>query len=421
MSEILLMPIVVMLGIVVFGGFLNEKTVKLPTEIALLLVGLIISVVMLGVQLSSGTDFIEMSEFLLDKFLVEGILCFMLFGGACKLRFCDLKKQLKLITCMAIISTLLATAIYGLLIYGLATLLGLSQLSLMECLLLGCIVAPTDPIAAMSILKKAGLPEDIALSIEGESLFNDGVGVALFAVMTGIISGSDSSVTAAGFVQLITKEILGALLVGAIASLLLYKLFTLTEDIYRQIFISLLAVSFSYVACEAWGFSSAIAAVICGISFATYMDKPESENPEAFRVYRHFWEVIDSLLNSTLYVMLGLTFVNLAFLAKGNASWIILAILINVIARYVGIFVGSTPIKEKPQGLKQIPFTNLLTWAGLKGALCLALAMSAEAYLSAEAFQVILIATFAVVMFTTLGQGLTIGWFYKKNYTGNGK
>ncbi len=418
MSEILLMPIVVMLGIVVFFGFLNEKTVKLPTEIALLLSGLLISVfIIAGTEVVGSANYNEMSEFLLDKFLVEGILCFMLFAGACKLRYCDLKKQLKLITCMAIISTLLATGIYGIIIYGLATLLGMTQLSLLECLLLGCIVAPTDPIAAMSILKKAGLPEDIALAIEGESLFNDGVGVALFAVMCGIISGTNSSVSVASFIQLIGKEILGALLVGAVVSLLLYKLFTLTSDIYRQIFISLLAVSFSYVACEAWGFSSAIAAVICGISFATYMDKPESENPEAFRVYRNFWEVIDSLLNSTLYVMLGLTFVNLVLYAPGNYRWILLAIVINVIARYVGIFVGSLPIKEKPQGLKQIPFTNLLTWAGLKGALCLALAMSAESYLSTEAFQVILIATFGVVMFTTLGQGLSIGWFYKKKYT----
>lgn len=417
MFESILAPIVIMLAIVVFFGFLNEKTVQLPTEIALLLSGLVISVFIIVMGIEVGNSSNEMSEFLLDKFLVEGILCFMLFAGACKLRYCDLKKQLKLISCMAMISTLLATAIYGALIYGIATLVGLTQLSFLECLLLGCIVAPTDPIAAMSILKKAGLPEDIALAIEGESLFNDGVGVALFAIMSGIISGSNSSVTVASFVQLITKEILGALLVGAIISLILYKLFTLTTDIYRQIFISLLAVSLSYVLCESWGFSSAIAAVICGISFATYMDKPESENPEAFRVYRNFWEVIDSLLNSTLYVMLGLTFVNIVLFAPGNYGWILLAIVINVIARYIGIFVGSMPVKEKPQNLKQVPFTNLLTWAGLKGALCLALAMSAESYLSAEAFQVILIATFGVVLFTTLGQGLTIGWFYKKKYT----
>lgn len=250
MFESILVPIVIMLAIVVFFGFLNEKTVQLPTEIALLLSGLAISVFIIVMGIEVGNSSNEMSEFLLDKFLVEGILCFMLFAGACKLRYCDLKKQLKLISCMAIISTLLATAIYGALIYGIATLIGLTQLSFLECLLLGCIVAPTDPIAAMSILKKAGLPEDIALAIEGESLFNDGVGVALFAIMSGIISGSNNSVTVGSFVQLITKEILGALLVGAIISLLLYKLFTLTTDIYRQIFISLLAVSLSYVLCE---------------------------------------------------------------------------------------------------------------------------------------------------------------------------
>ncbi len=417
MGESILFPIVIMLALVVFFGFLNEKTIKLPTEIALLLAGLVISiVVIIGLQITGDSYYETVPDFLLDKFLVEGILCFMLFAGACRLRYCDLKKQLKLISFMAIISTIIATAIYGTLIFGLASLLGLTELSFLECILLGCIVAPTDPIAAMSILKKAGLPEDIALTIEGESLFNDGVGVALFAIVSGIISGTNDSVTAVAFVELIGKEIIGALIVGGVVSILLYKLFVLTSDIYRQIFISLLAVSFSYVSCEAWGFSSAIAAVVCGISFATYMDKPESKDPEIFRVYRDFWDVIDSLLNSTLYVMLGLTFINLVLFASGNYLWILLAIVVNILARYIGILIGSLPIKEKPQQLKQIPFTNLLTWAGLKGALCLALAMSAEDYLSAGAFQVILIATFGVVLFTTLGQGLTIGTFYKKQY-----
>lgn len=413
----LLMPIVCMLAIVVFFGFLNEKTLKLPTEIALLLAGLFLSVlVIIGLQISGCEYYDTMPEFVLDTFLVEGILCFMLFAGACRLRFCDLKTQLKLITCTAIISTIIATVVYGSLIFGLAALFGLHQLTYMHCLLLGCIVSPTDPIAAMSILKKAGLPEDIALAIEGESLFNDGVGVALFVIMSGILSGENESVTLSMFVILIGKEILGALIVGGVLSFALYKLFVLTSDIYRQIFISLLAVSLSYVLCEGWGFSSAIAAVICGISFATYMDKPERDNPKRFQVYRDFWSVVDNLLNSILYVMLGLTFINLCFFTKGNYIWIILAIVCNIVARYVGIWFGSFPIHKKPQNLKQVPFTNLLTWAGLKGALCLALAMSAGSFLEVEVYQVILISTFAVVMFTTLGQGLTIGQFYSKYY-----
>lgn len=109
--------------------------------------------------------------------------------------------------------------------------------------------------------------------------------MALCAIMTSIISGSSSSVTPSVFVQLIEKEIVGALLVGVVASLVLYKLFTLTQDVYRQIFISLLAVSFAYVACEALGFSSAIAAVVCGISFATYMDKPDGKIRKHFKLF----------------------------------------------------------------------------------------------------------------------------------------
>lgn len=413
----LLSAFVILMTIVVVFGFINEKTVQLPTEIALLLGGLLISVVVIIQTIATGDVVGEpMAEFLLEDYLVDGVLCFMLFAGACRLRFCELRTQLKLISVLAIVSTILAAFIYGALAFGVATLLGLTQLTFAHCILLGCIISPTDPIAAMSILNKAGLPEDIALTIEGESLFNDGVGVALFIVVSGILSGTGGEVTVASFVGLIGKEIIGALVLGGIISLILYKLFVLTHDRFRQIFISLLAVSLSYVLCEKFGFSSAIAAVVCGISFATYMDKPEQANPEKFTTYREFWSVVDSLLNSSLYVLLGLTFVNLFAYAKYNFTWILIAIVCNVAARYSGMFVGSLIVKEKPQNLKLVPFTNLMTWAGLKGALCLALAMDTSSCLPDDAFQIVMICTFAVVMFTTLGQGLTIGKFYQKNY-----
>ena len=416
MFNTLLLSLVLFLCIVVFFGFLNEKLIKLPTEIALLFAGLILSVVfIIGSKEGFWGSTLPLPEFLLEDFLVEGVLCFMLFAGACRLRYCDLKSQFKLIGCLAIITTILAAFLYGALSYGLGMLLGLPNLNFSYCLLLGAIISPTDPIAAMSILRKVGLPEDIALTIEGESLFNDGVGVALFVVISGMVGGSGAAPTVSGFMMLLFKELFGAALIAVVISFVLYQLFVRTKDIYRQVFISLLAVSASYVICEEVGCSPAIAAVVCGIFFATFMDHAEQKNPEEFLVYRNFWSVVDSFLNSILYVLLGLTFINIFIYTEDNVKWILVAIVCNVIARYVGVLVSAIFIKEKPQNYKVLPFTNLLTWAGLKGALCLALAMQTSDIVPEPVFDSILICTFAVVIFTTVGQGLTIGKYFKSH------
>lgn len=418
MFHLLLIAIVLFLSIVVFCRFLNEKTINLPVEIALLLSGLLISIVVLILQRVGIVQTVgeALPDYLLDEFLVKGVLCFMLFAGACNLRFCDLKSQIRLVSCLSLLSTIVASFLYGAIMYGIGCLLGLSSMNFSYCLLLGCIISPTDPIAAMSILKKVGLPEDVALAIEGESLFNDGVGVALFVVVSSSIQGTSGGGGLFNFVVLLGKELLGAMVIGLLISLILYQLFLRTKDQYLQLFISILAVSASYVISESAGCSSAIAAVVCGIFFATFMDKQEQKNPEQFFLYRNFWSVIDSLLNSILYVMLGMTFINICIYTKNNVIWIIIALIGNVLARYRGVLATSLCVKEKPQDYGVLQFTGLLTWAGLKGALCLALAMQTHSFLPQEVFQTIMICTFAVVMFTTLGQGLTIGKFYKARF-----
>ncbi len=413
MFESILFSFVFILAIVVATGFINEKFLKLPNEIAYLFAGLLISLVMIAFFGESGANQIDSitPHFILEDFLVKGVLCFMLFAGSCRLRFCDLKPKLKIISCLSILTTVLAAAIYGGLSYLLCSLFGLN-FSFIECLLLGAIVSPTDPIAAMSILRKVGLPEDVGLVIEGESLFNDGVGIALFSVLYGMIeSGSEFSLVSLGTVLL--ESILGAIAVGLVISFILFMLFKHTASRSSRIFISLLAVAGSYIICEFLGFSAAIAAVVCGIYFATAIDKLEQKDPKPFVKYRDFWSVVDGLLNAVLYVMLGLTIINVFLYAPETWVFPVIAIVCNVVARWLGIFGSALVIKQKPHNYGILRFTNLFTWAGLKGALCLALAMSTAPSLDPTVFNAMIAATFSVVMFTTIGQGLTIGAFYK--------
>ena len=355
------------------------------------------------IQILENLDFTK-----LEKFLMEGVLCFMLFAGSCHMRLFDFKKHAKTISLLAIGATLLGAVFYGVLFYGISTLLGL-DLSLPVCLIFGSITAPTDPIAATSILKKFNLPTNIGFIIEGESLLNDGVGVALFVCFSGIVAAQDNG----GFFAVMAKELIGAILVGIVITAICFPIFKNTADVTRQIFTSLLAVAGAYFACEVFGFSGAIASVVCGVLFSALRNLNEQRgfdwDLEHFDI---FWGILDNLLNSVLYVMLGLSF--LQILQMPHVLILsVLAIVINLIGRSGSVGVSALFAGKLPDGYDKFSFIKLLTWGGLRGGLSVALAMSTRELVSSEVYYIILGGTYAIVFFTTIVQGMTMPKVYR--------
>lgn len=410
----LLIDLVIILLFIVVLGFINEMTTKLPTEIALMLYAFAVGVIFLIIDALSAktilTDFrSRMHSVSLDDFLMHGVLCFMLFAGSCRMRRQDFKKSLKLITSLSLLSTLAGALLYGFIFYGIAYLLHL-PLTLPMCLLFGSIIAPTDPIAATSILAKFGLPKETGFVIQGESLFNDGVGVALYVCFKSMVAESAEQ---QGFFEVMFRELFGAAAVGITISLLLFQLFRTTKDEYRQISISLLAVAAAYVVCEYFGFSGAIASVICGITFGTEMEKYVKRNNVPMYAYHHFWEILDTMLNRILYVMLGLSFFPVLNI-KHILILAVICILINLLARSASVWLSCLICKQLPDGFKASQFVTLLTWGGLRGGLCLALAMESSHMLPDESYNIIIAGTYIVIFFTTIVQGLTMPVVYKK-------
>jgi len=300
------------------------------------------------------------------------VLCFMLFAGSCHMRWKDFARQKRPIAVLSIVATLLGAVFYGICFYGVSLLLHLN-FTLPMCLMFGSIVAPTDPIAATSILNKFGLPKIISFLIEGESLLNDGVGVALFVCFSGMVTAQKSG----GFFVVMFREILGAVLVGGLVTIVCFYIFYKTKDEIRQIFTSILAVSLSYVLCEYFNFSGAIASVVCGVMYSSlrhYFERKGKEwNLEKLDV---FWQVADNLLNSILYVILGLTFLHILSMPKVIIISV-LAIACNFIGRSGSLAVSTFMLGPIPDGFDRGSFIKLLTWGGLRGGLCIALAMSA--------------------------------------------
>lgn len=405
---------VILLAFVVFLGFFNEKVTKFTYEIALMLFSIIIGGVLLAISIAFGNNIgisgiLDRIQFFnLEKFLMDGVLCFMLFAGSCHMRLLDFRKHFRAISLLAIGATFLGALFYGTLFYGAGMLLGL-KLSFPVCLMFGSITAPTDPIAATSILKKFGLPSNTSFIIEAESLLNDGVGVALFVCFSGLVTAQQGG----GFLFVMVKELFGAVLVGLLVSSLCFFVFLKTADETRRIFTSLFAVAFAYFLCEVFGFSGAIASVVCGTLFSGMRNLQDYKgNTMELRQYDVFWEILDVLLNSILYVMLGLSFFNILKMPHVFVL-ALLAVVINLLGRMGSLEVSTLFMGKIPDGYSRQGFIKLLTWGGLRGGLSVALAMSTRDMLGDDIFYIILGGTYAIVFFTTVVQGMTMQKLYK--------
>ena len=405
---------VVVILLVCLLGFFNEKVTKLTYEISLMLFSVVIGgILLLIVTFAKGTDIADVlpqSQFInIERFLMEGVLCFMLFAGSCHMKLSGFRQLARQISVLAFVCTLLGACFYGFLFYGASLLLGLN-LSLPVCLMFGSIAAPTDPIAATSILSKFGLPKQLSFLIEGESLFNDGVGVALFVCFSGMATASSSG----GFFTVMLREILGAVAVGAVVTCLCFLLFRNTKSKTLGIFVTLMTVSVSYAICERLSFSGAIASVICGILFS-YLRSRFCQNDDAEKAenFDSFWETLDVLLNSLLYVMLGLSFVHILQM-EHVVMLSLIAIAANFIARCGSLSISSLLMGKIPDGYDRLNFIKLLTWGGLRGGLSVALAMSTKELLPENIYSIILGGTYAIVFFTTVVQGLTMKPVYNR-------
>ncbi len=410
-----LLNTVILLALVVALGYLNEKVTGFPDEIALMMFSIVIGGVLVVLSMgfqgtASAMELIRgMKYFDLEKFLMEGVLCFMLFAGSCHMRLLDFKTHARTISLLAVGATFLGAVFYGLLFYGAGKLLGLSM-TVPVCLMFGSIVAPTDPIAATSILKKFNLPPGISFIMEGESLLNDGMGVALFVFFSGMVTAEKSG----GFFQVMAKELLGAVLVGILVTAVCFYIFRHTKDEARQIFASLLAVSLSYLLCERFGFSGAIASVVCGVLFSALRNYLEHKGePLSLEQFDNFWSVLDTLLNSVLYVMLGLSFIHILQMPHVLILSLI-AVGANLAGRVGSLGVSCLFVGQLPDGYDKGSFIKLLTWGGLRGGLSVALAMSAQTLVDGSTCNIIMGGTYAIVFFTTVVQGMTMPRVYER-------
>ena len=407
-----LLLLVILLSLIVVIKVINNRFFHMPSDIALVAFSLIVGIILVapGKLGLWQWDVSFITEIDLEHFLMEGVLCFMLFSGASKVHFSKFISNIKPIMLLALLTTLLSSAFYGVMFYLFSRIAQL-PMDFWTCVLLGCIVSPTDPIAATSILNKLGLSKSVTSVIEGESLFNDGTGVVLFVFVKSMVgAGAQES-----FIVLLGKEVLGAFAVGTAVSYVTFQLFKRTKDPVQQILISLVNVATVYILCEHWGFSGILASVVCGMLYAYLCDriKREREVYDHEHLYESFWDIICDILNSILFVLLGLTAFSNPF-SKYVLLLIPAAIVISLAARVFGVTVSSLIVGRNslPSNYSLTEFVELMTWSALRGGLSLALVLGCNDFLQGETYLILLNVTYFTVFFTILVQGLTTGKVY---------
>lgn len=433
-SDFLYLASAMFLILAVFS-FFNEKVLKLPTEIGLMAIAFGVSLTIIITDSLGLTNFSlvfsNMQHLDFNDIVMNGFLCFLLFSGSAKIRFHDLTYDKFLISTLSLYSTLVATFLYAGLFYVLSLLLGLGFTFLHACIV-GAIIAPTDPISAMSILHKAGLPKRLSIIMEGESLFNDGVSVALFVTFVAINANKEANAFAT-FAKTISFEIFGAILVGLVVSFIMFSMFKHTHQKQIEILVSLASVTTAYALSETLHVSAPIAAVVVGIYFATSMFKLHEDNEAYYNKFYSFWEVIDKLLNGCLYILIGFAVLFL-YDTKDILFMSLIAIPFGLVARLISVWLpvymfsrdrNTDPAiyKSKVKMMDQLTMAKLLTWGGLKGGICIALAFGTKPIFTLAQYDYVIAGTYAVVAFSILVQGLTIKRFYqsiKKDMCENG-
>jgi len=386
-------------------SYLNRRFLRLEASIGVMLVAMMVGlgVLLLGALGWSGAQDARatLGQLPFDQVLFQGLLSFLLFAGALSLDSVALWRQRTLVLTLALLSTVLSTLIVGGLTYLLLGAFGL-EISLPLALLFGAIISPTDPVAVLALLKKAGLPERVQTLVAGESLLNDGVGVVLFVVLLSVagLGGAEHHATDfLGALQLFALEAGGGVLFGALVGLVAYFLLSKVDDYTVEVLVTLAVVTGGYALATRLGVSGPLAMVIAGLIAPNRAVSPKNKE-----LFEGFWHLTEEMLNALLFVLVGLEVLIVSF--SGQALLLgIIAIPIALLARAVSV---GLPIQVLRKPSKLEPYSlRLLVWGGLRGgiALALALAIPPEAGPIRETF---LVMTYVGVVFSIVVQGLTM-------------
>lgn len=391
------------------GAWINARILKLPLAVGMLAVGLLAVVAVAGADaiqpgLGAGAAFGGLlGQVHYPSLVLNFLLAYLLFAGAMNVNVPALMRRGVAVLVLATLGTVITAGLVAAAFWGVAQLAGYA-VSPVWALVFGVLVSPTDPIAVLAMTKRTDLDAEVRAQLEGEALFNDGVAVVLFrAALALALAQSDGHVDAMSLGQHVATEALGGALFGAVGGVATVFILKLTRDWVTETLITIACATVVYAAALHFELSGPIGVVVAGLIVGSgWGDRSISE--EARPYIHRFWHITDEVMNAVLFFLAGL----LAFELKLDAGfpWLLLAAapFIVLVARWISIAVPSLPLPLIGRGAS-IKLINVLTWAGVRGGLSLAMALSLP---DIPEKQAVLAGTFGVVLFSMLIQSMTM-------------
>ena len=385
--------------------YINHKLLRLPSTIGVMVIAICVSIILILFgesllpkttlslhKIVSSVDFTEV--------LMGAMLNFLLFAGGIHINIKDLREQIASVVMFASIGVVISTFAVGFGAYYLLPFAGV-EIPLIYCLVFGALISPTDPVAVLSILKKAKVSKSLETKVAGESLFNDGVAIVVFTVLLQIAVGKQVDLTLESILMLVVQEAGGGLLLGAVLGFIGSKMMQNTDDYILSVLITLSIVMGGYLIAHSMHISGPLTMVAAGLFMGNF--SPKFKMKSEVRDYLvKFWELIDEIMNAVLFLFIGLELL----LIKNLNEYLFaggICILVVLLARWVSIFFPTKLMSFKHRFTPQT--VKVLVWGGLRGGVSIALALSIP---KSEYNHIIISITYCVVVFSIIFQGLTI-------------
>lgn len=393
-------------------AWLNSRVLRLPSNIGLLLMGLGASLVLLSIDFlfpgaaiyKAVTETLQQIDFY--DAVMHGMLAFLLFAAALNVDLARLRGRAPVVAILATLGVVVSTLIIAAGMWLAARAMDF-PLSFPWALVFGALIAPTDPVAVIATLKSMAVPEKLETDMSGEALFNDGVAVVLFTITLKMATGMEPDTGPVDVLRLFLVEAGAGALLGLATGLVTYRALRAIDDYSVEVMISLALVTGTYALADALHMSGPIAVVVAGVLIGSRgRDLAMSDRTKKY-VFA-FWTLVDDILNAVLFMLIGLEVLVVRF--EPAFAWIgVIAIPLTLLARAVAVGVPVTLLRRW-QGFA--PGTAaVLVWGGVRGGISVALALSVPA---SPARELILVATYAVVLFTIIAQGLSLEWVIRK-------
>jgi len=392
-----------LMTVVALAGWLNAKTLHVPNGVAMLIAGFAGAGLLFALQRlfpqfegwKEVSDYINRIDFV--STVTGYMLAFLLFAGAMQVDLAEMRKRWMPVSALATFGVAASIGIVGTGLWLIAGWLGL-PLPLAWALVFGALISPTDPVAVLATVRQVKLSTSLQVILQGEALYNDGVGIVAFTALLALATGA-GDISPARVVSDVVVQALGGLFFGMAASWLVIRLMGTLDDFAVEVAMSIALAMGTFAAAQAMHLSGAIAVVGAGMLFGGARAK-EAMQGQTEAYLMGFWSLVDEILNALLFLLLGVEMIAVPFYAH-QTGLLLAAIPLVLISRFAVVMPWGSYYRFR-HGEKRP--TLILGWGGLHGALSLALALTIPA---GPERALILSITYAVVAFSITVQGLT--------------